>query len=189
MTESSTWTGRLLEGAEETTWRMEARRFVEGVGLAALFGGAIGLRSPHAGALTHALGVAVGFLGVGLLAVPALAIVLALADASTSALALGRATSRAVATAGLVLAGLAPGAALFAVSVEDAVTVTVVASGGLVLAGALAMRSFAHEIGPQLDAARARHATRIALPCFLAFAGVLGARIWWVMLPTLRGGL
>jgi hypothetical protein len=139
---------------------------------------------------THALGVSLGILGVCGLAVPALAIVLALVNASVDALGLARATSRGAATAGLLLAGLAPGAALFAVTVEDAITVTVVGAGGLVLGGLLAMRSFARELSPQLAAGdgRARLLSRVALPSFLVFAAILAARIWWVMLPIVRGG-
>jgi hypothetical protein len=184
------WTEHLLRADAASGWAREAQRFAAAVGLAALFGGALGLRAGGAAIAAHAAGVSLGILGVSCLAVPALAIVLALVDASIDALGLARATARAAATGGLLLAGFAPGAALFAVTVEDAITVTLVGTLGLALAGTLAIRSFLVELGPQLERAgdRARRLSKIALPVFLVFAAVLGARIWWVTLPIVRGG-
>ena len=184
------WTEQLLGTNMASGWAREGQRFAVAVGLAALFGVAIGLRVGGPAIATHAFGVSLGILGVCGLAVPALAIVLALVNASIDALGLARATSRAAATAGLLLAGLAPGAALFAVTVEDAISVTLVGAGGLALAGVLGMRSFVRELAPQLGSGddRARRLSKIALPIFLVFAAILGARIWWVMLPIVRGG-
>jgi hypothetical protein len=184
------WTERLLGTRAAEGWAPEGHRFAIAIGLASLFGVAIGLRAGGPAIAAHALGVSVGMLAVCGLAVPALAIVLALVNASVDALGLARATSRAAATAGLLLAGLAPGAALFAVTVEDAITVTMVGVAGLGLAGLLAMRSFVRELAPQLGVSdvRARRLARIAIPLFLVFAAILGARIWWVMLPIVRGG-
>ena len=185
------WTEHLLGGREAgASWAREGQRLAVAIGLASLFGVAIGLRLGGPAIAVHAFGVSVGILAVCGLAVPALAIVLALANASVDGLGLARATSRAAATAGLLLAGLAPGAALFAVTVEDAITVTVVGAAGLALAGILAMRSFVRELAPQLRSSegRARHLAHVAIPMFLVFAAILGARIWWVMLPIVRGG-
>ena len=184
------WTEQLLGTRESATWAREGHRLLLAVGLASLFGVAIGLRFGGLAIATHALGVSVGILAVCGLAVPALAIMLALANASVDGLGLARATSRAAATAGLVLAGFAPGAALFAVTVEDAITVTFVGASGLALAGVLGMRSFVRELAPQLNDSddRARRLAKLAIPMFLVFASILGARIWWVMLPIVRGG-
>ena len=190
------WTEQLLGAAAPTStptaaaWPREAQRFATALALASLFGVAIGLRLGGPAIPMHALGVSVGILAVCGLAVPALAIILALANASIDALGLARATARGSATAGLLLAGLAPGAALFAVTVEDAISVTLVGVGGLLLAGILGMRSFLCELAPQLALADApaRRLSQIAIPFFLVFAAVLGARIWWVMLPIVRGG-
>lgn len=184
------WTERLLGTRAAEGWAPEGQRFGIAIGLASLFGVAIGLRAGGPAIAAHALGVSVGMLAVCGLAVPALAIVLALVNASVDALGLARATSRAAATAGLLLAGFAPGAALFAVTVEDAITVTIVGVAGLGLAGLLAMRSFVRELAPQLAVSdvRARRLARVAIPLFLVFAAILGARIWWVMLPIVRGG-
>ena len=195
-TAAPAWTERILDVAPDgdsptaATWAREGQRLLVATGLASLFGAAIGLRGGGAAILTHAAGVAAGIVAVCGLAVPALAIILALVNASIDALGLARATSRAAAAGGLLLAGLAPGAALFALTVEDSITVTLVGMGGLTLAGILAMRSFVRQLAPHIkrsDGGAPRLAV-IAIPLFLVFASVLGARIWWVMLPIVRGG-
>ncbi|MBI2394463.1 MAG: hypothetical protein HYV09_33140 [Deltaproteobacteria bacterium] len=183
------WSERLLAGDGSAGLAHEGRRLAVAVGLASTFGLALGLRAGGLSIAWHALGVSLGILGVCALAVPALAILLALADAPVDALGLSRATSRAAANAGLVLAGLAPGAALFAVTVEDAITVMLVGASGLSLAGAIGMGAFVRELGPRLAAEGARPGllSKLALPAFLLFSAVLGARIWWITLPLVRG--
>lgn len=186
-----TWTEALLGGAKSSTWAHEGQRLLVAVGLAALFGAALGLRHGGVAIASHALGVPAGILAVTALAVPALAIILALANAPVEMLGLAKAATRASVNAGLVLGGLAPAAALFMVTVEDDITVTIMGFVGLLLAGALAIRSFWQELGPQLAAAPdgTRRLTAIAMPAFLLFASVLAARVWWITLPTLTGGL
>ncbi len=155
------WTEHLLgtanlasaEPSSAVTWALEAQRFATALALASLFGVAIGLRLGGASIATHALGVSVGILAVCGLAVPALAILLALANASIDALGLARATSRAAATAGLLLAGFAPGAALFAVTVEDAISVTLVGAS-------VCARSFASSPRSSRSATSARGGSR-----------------------------
>jgi len=175
---------------ERDAWSEDGRRLATGLGLAATFGATLGLRSGGAALLMHAAGVTAGVLTVPAVAVPAFAIVLALADVPVDAQALGRATSRAVAKAGLVLAGLAPAAALYVVTVEDAITVTCVGFGALVLAGALAARSFDMDLRGPLAAAPARAQTVmvVAMPAFLAFTATLALRVWWLTLPILAAG-
>ena len=191
---AQSWTERVLDGASSGAtaagWAQEGQRLAVGIGLASLFGAALGLRVGGAAILGHAFGVSTGLFAVCGLAVPALAIVLALVNASVDAFGLARATSRGAATAGLLLAGLAPGAALFALTVEDAITVTLVGAGGLALGGVLGMRSFVRALAPQIHGSdgRARRLSMVAVPLFLVFAAILGARIWWVMLPIVRGG-
>jgi len=181
------WSEQLLSGPDAAGFRREAQRLAVAVLLSSLFGVAIGLRTGGLAIVTHALGVSLGIVGVCALAVPALAIMLALANAPVDALGLARATSGAAARAGLLLAGLAPGAVLFAVTVEDAITVTMVAAGGLSLAGLIAMQAFASELERQLGDTRRGVLSKLALPTFLLFAAILAARIWWVSLPLLRG--
>jgi hypothetical protein len=163
------------------------KRLATGLGLATLFGGALGLRAGGASIALHAAGAAAGLLAVAGVAVPAFAIVLALADAPIDARALTGATSRGVAKAGLLLGGLAPATALYVVTVEDAITVTVVGLGALLLAGAVAAGSFAADLRAPLAAAsnRTRALVGLAMPAFLAFAAVLALRVWWLTLPVL----
>ena len=179
----------LLSPVAKVSWRLEAQRLGIAVGLGSLFGGAIGLRRGGTSIVIHALGVPMGLLVVSLIAVPAFAIVLALANAPVDALSLGRATGRAAAKAGLVLGGLAPAAALFVASVEDAITVTIVGFGGRLLAGLIGIGSFASDLRPLLQAAPAatQRLTRAAMPVFLGFATLLAARVWWLALPLLTG--
>ncbi|HEY8041125.1 MAG TPA: hypothetical protein VIF15_15065 [Polyangiaceae bacterium] len=162
-----------------------------GLGLAAAFGTALGLRQGGSSLATSAAGVSAGMLVVAVVAVPAFAIVLALASAPIDAFALARATTRAIARAGLVLGGLAPAVALYVVTVEDAITVTLVGFGALLLAGGIGMGSFHRELAPTLVSAPAatRWATRAAMLAFLVFAATLAARIWWIALPALTGAL
>ena len=184
-----TWTEELLRGESTGAWAGEGRRLLVAIGFSLLFGAAIGLRRGGAAIFTHALGVPLGILAVCLLAVPAFSIVLALANAPIDAFALGRATTRAAAHAGLVLGGFAPAAALFVVTVEDAITVTVMGFGALVLAGAIAAGSFAGAIARGVETAppRTRALAAITVPAFLLFATVLSLRVFWLTLPILTG--
>jgi hypothetical protein len=154
-----------------------------------LFGLALGLRRGGSAVFLHAIGVPAGVLAVTVLAVPALAIVLALANAPVDALGLARAASRAAAHAGLVLGGFAPATVLFVTTVEDAITVTVMGFGALLLAGAIAVRAFTQDLAPQIEHAptRTRRLTQVALPAFIVFATVLALRVWWITLPILTG--
>lgn len=183
------WTEQLL-GRDHASFSGEARRLVVAIALASSFGAALGLRGGGAAIPLHAVGVTAGIVAVCALAVPALAILLALANASVRALDLARATARAAAATGLLLAGLAPGAALFAVTVEDAITVSIVGGGGLALAGALGIRTFLQALAPSVAASdpRGRRLASAAIPLFLIFAIVLGGRIWWLALPLLPAG-
>ena len=134
-----------------------------------------------------ALGVPAGIAAVAAIAVPAFAIVLSLANAPLEALDLARATSRASMRAGLLLAGLAPGAALLLVTVEDASTVTAFGFGALLLAGIIAARSFAKALRAPLSRALMgkRAVLSLSTMAFLLFAAVLAARVWWLALPML----
>jgi hypothetical protein len=156
-------------------------------GLAALFGLALGLRRGGLSLALSAAGVPAGMLAVAALAVPAFAIVLALANAPLDAMDLGQATSRATMRAGLLLAGLAPGYALLVVTCEEAITVDILGFAALVFAGALAAHGFSSDLAPAMARApgRTRAAFVVALPAFLLFAAVLAVRIWWLALPVL----
>jgi hypothetical protein len=169
----------------------DARRLGVGLGLASLFGGALGLRAGGAAIAGHALGVTAGLFAVAAVAAPAFAIVLALVNAPVDGQTLARATSRAVARAGLLLGGLAPAAALYVVTVEDAITVTIVGLGGLLVAGAVAASSFARELrAPLADAADdTRRWMAVAMPAFILFAAALAIRVWWLAVPVIAAGV
>jgi len=178
-----------LSRSDAARWDEEVARLGVGLGLTALFGAALGLRVGGAAILVHAAGASLGLLAVAAVAVPAFSIVLALANAPIDMPTLARATSRAVAKAGLALGGLAPAAAMYVVTVEDAITVSIVGFGGLALAGGIAISSFSKELRAAHAAAEAR--TQIALtfatPAFLIFATTLAVRVWWLALPVLTG--
>lgn len=181
------FSARYLHRGHATTWSAELQRMVLATGLAAVFGGALGLRKGGLSLLFSALGVPAGILAIAAVAVPALAIVLALANAPLDAMDLIRATSRAAIRAGLLLAGLAPGFALLVVTCEEAVTVDILGFTALLFAGALAAHGFAADLTPSMAKApaRTRAAFGVALPAFLLFATVLAARVWWLALPVL----
>jgi hypothetical protein len=134
-----------------------------------------------------ALGAPAGIVAVAAVAVPAFAIVLALANAPIDAMDLAHATSRAAMRAGLLLAGIAPGMAMLVVTVEEAVTVDIMGFTALLFAGAVAGHAFVSELKPALAGAPrlTRAILSMALPAFLLFATVLAARVWWLALPML----
>jgi hypothetical protein len=182
-----TWAERWLGVAATSSWPVEGQRLVLAIGLAALFGVSVGLRRGGVTIALAALGAPAGIAAVAFVAVPAFAIVLSLANAPVDVMDLARATSRAAMRAGLFLAGLAPGAALIVVTVEEAFTVTVSAFGALVLAGMIASHSFSRDLRHQLAAAPrgTRAVLSLAMPAFLLFAAVLAVRVWWLAMPVL----
>ncbi len=186
--EPPTWAHKWLgDASSSSTWSLESQRLLLGVALSSLFGLALGLRRGGITIALAALGAPAGIAAVAFVAVPAFAIVLSLANAPVDVMDLSRATSRASLRAGLFLAGLAPGAALIVVTVEEAVTVSIAGLGALLLAGAIAAQSFASDLRPKLAATSrgSRAVLLLAMPAFLLFAAVLAARVWWLALPML----
>ncbi|MGH7296441.1 MAG: hypothetical protein ACRELB_15995 [Polyangiaceae bacterium] len=183
----STRAQRWLGVDPSPTWAAEFMRLLIASGLASAFGVALGLRHGGMTLLQGALGAPAGILAVAAVAVPAFAIVLALANAPLQAMQLAQATTRAAMRAGLFLAGVAPAAALLVVTVEDATTVDALGFGGLAFAGWIAASSFSAELRPARRSAPAvtRALLSVALPAFLLFAAVLAARVWWLALPVL----
>jgi len=177
----------LVDPNDASTWVDEARRLAAAASLAALFGVSLGLRRGGLSLASGAAGAPLGILAVAALAAPALAILLALANAPIDAIDIARATTRAAAKAGMLLAGIAPAAALFVVTVEDAITVTCVGFGGLSLAGLVAASSFHQDLAPRFGKApvSSRVGMQVALWTFLAFAAALALRVWGQTLPML----
>lgn len=178
---------RLLAADATTSLGRDALRFACGLGLASLYGLAIGAREGGRGLLDNALGAPSAILAVGALGVPSFAIVLALMNAPVDGARLSAVTSRAAATTGLVLAGLAPAAALFALtsSTHDAAALTALL--GLFVGGALGLAHLL--VGLRRELSDADSATRL-LGTFVSggfgiFAIALAARVWSSALPAL----
>ena len=118
-------------------------------------------------------------------------IALALFDAPLALPAVVSAAARGASASGLVLAGLAPAAALFVVSSEHSGAAALTGLTGLVLGGAISLGGLLRELqrGIDREAFPARAATQLVLVGFGVFAVAVSARIWWATLPVLRGGL
>jgi hypothetical protein len=170
--------------------RREATRFAVGLGLAAVYGLSLGTRQGGKAFFTHAAFVPAALAAVVALGVPALYISLALFDAPIEPPRAVAAAARATARTGLVLAGLAPAAALFVVSSDDARSAAGSAIVGLVVAGAIGLTRMVGELHGSMTTAPAntRAKADFAFFGFAIFAVALAARIWWAALPLLRGG-
>ena len=183
------FTANLL--AEDATFspRREAARFGIGLGLAAVYGLSLGTRQGGKAFFTNAAFVPVALAAVVALGVPALYISLALFDAPIEPPRAISAAARATARTGLVLAGLAPAAALFVVSSDDARSAAGSAIVGLVIAGAIGLTRMVGDLHGSITSAPAnvRAKADFAFFGFAIFAVALAARIWWTALPLLRG--
>jgi len=183
------WTANLLAVDAELSPRREATRFGVGLGLAALYGLALGAREGRLAFLAHAAGVPAALLvafGVG---IPALYIFLALVDAPVAVAAVAAAATRATATAGLVLAGLAPAAALFVVTSERPGAAALAAGVGLAVGGAFGLGNVVSDLRRSVEGARApvRVAADLAFGVFGLFAVIVALRVWMSLLPVLGG--
>lgn len=167
--------------------RAQLRRAAVGVGLASLYGVALGVRDGGTALLVHAVGVPAAIVAVTALGLPALYILLSLFDAPLS---IGRAASaaaRGVASAGLALAGLAPLCALYVVTSASRDGAALAGAAGLALGGALGLRHLVATLREAL--AEADSATRLLAAAaqlgFAGFAVLLACRVWMSLLPLL----
>lgn len=183
------FTARLL--AEDAVFQplRELRRFGIGLGLSAVYGLSLGARQGGKAFFLHAAGVPAALLAVAALGVPALYIALALFDAPIEPPRAISAASRATAQAGLVLAGLAPAAALFVVSSDLPRTAAAAGIAGLVVGGSIGLRLLLGELRRALREAKVALQLTAALGFigFGVFAVALAARIWTAALPLLGG--
>jgi hypothetical protein len=180
--------GARLTSAEVHGVQRELMRLGSGLGLAALYGLALGARSGGVALLQHAAFASAGLATVGVLGVPPLFVLLALANAPVSPRAMLSAGARSIASAGFVLAGLAPSAALLAVTIESPVAAAFVARAGLMLAGSIGLYQLVISVRALLREAplATRAKCTVFLLAFCLFAFVLAARVWSV-LPILKG--
>lgn len=173
------WAARLLDPSVDARGSTLAARLRHAglcLALSASYGGAFGAAGEGRAIVGGGAGVALAWIAVAVLGVPALGIVLSLADAPIAWSDLADATARATARGSLVLAGLAPTLALYAVSVEDPRSAAMLGAAGLALAWLLALVSLAESIVRRAVGARA--VAVAACAGFAAFSTILVARIW-----------
>jgi hypothetical protein len=179
------WSATFLSAPGNVRLGVEARRFGTALGLSAAYGAALGLRGGARGMLLEAVAMPAAWLAVAALGVPALAILLALADAPVRALDLAGAASRAAARASLILVGLAPPIALFSVTTDEAPSAVLLGGLGLAVAWSFGLRAFAGEILRATQ--RSRGPTLAATLGFALFSTALAGRVWLCGLLPLWG--
>lgn len=177
-------------GADEGIAR-EAARFGGALLAAGLLGVALGTRDGGASIARHALGAPAALLVVGGVGVPALCIALSLLGVPVAPSRVVALASRGAGVTGVVLAGLAPAVALFVVTSAAPGTAAVAAAIALATAGGLGLSRMLSCLARDLD--RVDSATRglahVAVGGFALFAAALAARVWWMALPILHGGV
>ena len=182
-------TAWLLGEGQQASWPDEAKRFAASLGLASAYGLALGARKGGFSLVQHAVTVPLALLAVGALGVPALYIAMLVFDAPVAPLDVARAASRASAKTGLVLAGLAPVAALYVVSSDSPDVAAMAAMMGLFAASILGLGTFLRDVGAlssQVPAAR-KTLLGFAITGFAIFATALCLRVWLFGLPLLGG--
>jgi hypothetical protein len=180
--------GARLTTPETQGAAQELTRLGVGLGLASLYGLALGARSGGMALVQHALCASAGLAAVGVLGIPALFVLLALVNAPVSPSAMLSAGARSLASAGFVLAGLAPSAALWAVTIESPDAAAFVTRAGLTLAGGIGLFQLTSSVRAMLKdlPPDARLKCNALLFGFSLFAIMLAARVWY-SLPILQG--
>lgn len=183
------WAARLVSPDSDSPPAVLAGRVLSGLGLSALYGLAIGARQGGASLVHHALGVPFGLLLVALLGVPSMFVFLSLCKAPIQAHALASTAARGIASAGLLLAGLAPAALLFVVSSETPHAATGAVALGLLLGGGVSLTRTTLSIlreaaGGTFGALVGGGAVAVG---FAGFAVLLAMRVWSAVLPILGG--
>jgi hypothetical protein len=184
--DGSHWTARLLTAEGSSDVGRQARRFAVGLGLAAIYGLAAGARQGGLAFAKSAALVPAALLGASAFGLPALYIALGMVDAPLAPRRLFAAASRATASAGLVLAGLAPVAALYVVSSDSRNGAALAAASGLFVGSLAGLRTLWRDVAAEVYASEIRvKAVAIgALLGFAVFAAAVGCRVW-MHLPLL----
>lgn len=179
-----------LTSAEAHGARQELARLGMGLGFAALYGLALGARTGGMSLVRHALGASAGLSAVGVLGIPSLFVLLALVNAPVSPGAMLSAGARALASAGFVLAGLAPSAALLAVTIESPSVAAFISRAGLTLAGGIGLYQLVRSVRALLRdlPAGLRLKCNVLLLGFCVFSSLLAARVWYT-LPIISGAV
>jgi hypothetical protein len=183
------WAAELILDDPKSSLRDLARRGVVGLGLSAFYGLALGARQGGRQLLVHALGVPLGLFVVVLFGAPSMFVFLSMCRAPIDGRALASTAARGLGSAGILLAGLAPAAALFVVSSATPAAASSTVLVGLLLGGGVALTRMTWEV---LRAAARGHAisllggSAIAI-AFAIFSIAMAVRVWSTVLPILRG--
>lgn len=155
-------------------------RALGGVGLAAVFGAAVGAASGPKAMLACAVQAPLTCVAALALGVPALYMVLALADAPVRVADMTSAGVRGLGTAGLVLAGLAPTVVVYATTSATLAGTRLVVYSSLLVAAFFGLRGFFLSLWSQLREATAgqKLSALMGSSVFTVFALLLGARVW-----------
>lgn len=161
-----------------------------GLLLSCVYGLALGARGGGLDLLRHALGAPLGLLVVAGVAAPSLFVRLAMIDAPLRPAQMIGAVARATYATGIVLAGLAPAAAMLVVSIESARAAAFVSGLGLWLAGGIGLLNLLDALGSALSRASNNLRSRawLTVIIFALLATALAARAWYAWLPLLGGG-
>ena len=181
--------GEHLARGETHPLGQDLSRFASGLALASVYGLALGARAGGIQLARHAFGAPLGLIVVAAVAAPALFVRLALLDAPLRPPLMVAAVAESTFAAGLVLAGLAPAAAMLVVSIESAEAAAWMSGLGLWLAGAIGLFNLFSALGAGLAGATLRLRSRafVAIAIFAVLACALSARAWGAWLPVLRG--
>ena len=167
----------------------ELGRLAAGLGLSAFYGLALGARAGGSELLKNAVGVPLGLFVLGVVMMPSLTVLFAILDAPVTPSRVLGSLGRALSAVGLVLAGLAPGVALFSVTVESAELATRVARAGFYLAGGLGLVGLAASLSRSLAETKSSVFWKghFFLLGYAVFAVMLAARLWSAFVPMLGG--
>jgi len=168
----------------------ELGRLAAGLALSAFYGLALGARAGGAELVRTALGVPLVLAVLCAVMMPSLTVLFAILDAPIRASRVLGALGRALSSVGLVLAGLAPGAALLCVSVESRFLATGVAFAGFLLAGGLGLVQLVASLGGALAGAESTVLWKgyLLLAGYSLFAVTLAIRLFTLFVPVLGGG-
>jgi hypothetical protein len=168
---------------------VDVRRVGLGLGLSSLYGLALGAREGGSELLRHALGVPLSLLVLGAVLLPSLTVLLSLLDAPVTPVTMLRAVTRAVSSAGLVLAGLAPSAAVLVVTIESQEIAAAVARGFGFIAGIIGLAALLSGVRALVSEARSSVVwkTQALLVGYSMFAVLLGCRLFALLVPMIGG--
>jgi hypothetical protein len=175
-----------ISGAE---MRQELARLGSGLGLATAYGLALGARGGGLELLRHAVGAPLGLLVVAGITAPALFVRLALLDAPLRPSRMLAAVAHGCFNAGLVLAGLAPAAAMLVVSIESKAAAAWMSDLGLGLGGGIGLFSLCAALRTSLAEGswQLRGRAFFSVAVFVVLSCLLAARVWGAWLPLLGG--